>query len=59
MPDITMCHGDSCAKKLECYRHRANPTSERQSYFQTPPVKADGSCYYFLPMHKDDGRGGE
>ena len=25
MPDIAMCSGDGCPKKLDCYRHRTCP----------------------------------
>jgi hypothetical protein len=54
MPDICMCAGDSCPKKRECYRYRAVPTPRRQSYFMSPPVKADGSCEHFLSLRKGD-----
>ena len=31
MPDITMCKGDNCELKNECYRHKAEPSDFRQS----------------------------
>lgn len=36
MPDITMCHGNSCLLKDQCYRYKAKPT-EFQSYFYITP----------------------
>jgi metallophosphoesterase superfamily enzyme len=36
MPDITLCRGEGCTIKEECYRHTAKP-SERQAYFVEPP----------------------
>jgi hypothetical protein len=51
--DISMCRGGECLRQRECYRCRAVP-SQRQSYFVTPPVRADGSCDSFLELQKDD-----
>jgi len=53
MPDIAMCKGGDCPQKTTCYRHRAVPT-QRQSYFTTPPARADGSCEHFLTLRKGD-----
>ena len=36
MADITMCTGDGCPLKENCYRFTAEK-SKRQSYFFTPP----------------------
>lgn len=45
MADISMCSGDGCHQKSECYRHTANQ-GFRQSFFSKPPN--DGlSCEYF------------
>jgi len=49
-----MCKGGHCPRKAECYRHRAVPTSQRQSYFTTPPLRADGSCEHFMKLMKGD-----
>lgn len=38
MPDITMCPGDKCPRKSDCYRATATP-SERQSYFAWAPFR--------------------
>lgn len=49
MPDITMCYGNSCPKKEECYRHTATANPWRQSYFVIEPLEEDNSCDYFTP----------
>ena len=49
MPDIAMCHGEGCAKRDECYRHRAQPSSFRQAYF-IPTLGLDGTCHEFIPL---------
>lgn len=54
MPDITMCHGDRCPRKESCYRHTAEPTPLRQSFFAVPPVKPDGSCDHYSPVDKEN-----
>lgn len=54
MPDITMCTGAGCPRKLDCYRHSAVPTPRRQAYFTKPPIKADGSCDHFNSLRKGD-----
>ena len=47
MPDIAMCSGLDCPVKNDCYRHTAEFNEYGQSYFQTPPLKDDGTCNYF------------
>lgn len=37
MPDITMCSGEGCVIKEDCYRFKATPNEYRQSYFTEPP----------------------
>ena len=37
MPDITMCKGDDCPLKENCYRCTATPDDLWQSYFINPP----------------------
>ena len=54
MPDIAMCTGESCPKRVACYRHRAVPMPRLQSYFATPPVRPDGTCDYFTELMKND-----
>lgn len=46
MPDITMCEGEGCPMKDNCYRHKADINPYRQSYFAESPYK-DGGCEYF------------
>ena len=45
MSDITMCSGEGCDMKLDCYRHTANQ-SFWQSWFMEVPIK-DGKCDMF------------
>lgn len=45
MSDITMCSGEGCDMKLDCYRHTAN-ASGWQSWFSVVPIK-DGKCDMF------------
>ena len=40
MPDITMCKGEGCPIKNNCYRHIAKP-SEYQSYFEESPFDGE------------------
>jgi hypothetical protein len=54
MPDITMCHGEGCKRKLDCYRYRAIPTEQRQAYFGGSPFNPDGSCTEFLVLRVKD-----
>ena len=37
MPDITMCKGCGCNLKNTCYRHIAEPSEFRQSWFVNTP----------------------
>lgn len=32
MPDISMCPGNNCPIKDSCYRHKAMPNGDRQSW---------------------------
>jgi len=49
MPDITMCRGDDCPLKEQCYRYKAKPDEYLQSYFVTPPY-IDNTCDRFWKM---------
>ena len=44
--DITMCSGEGCLDKQNCYRFTAE-ASEYQSIFMNPPVKEDGTCDHY------------
>lgn len=37
--DISMCEGNFCPLKLNCYRYTAKPDEIGQTYFSNPPYK--------------------
>lgn len=39
MPDITMCKGEGCTLKENCYRFTATPSEYRQAFFISSPCK--------------------
>lgn len=45
--DITKCSGESCRRKDYCYRNTCMAGTYHQSYFERPPVDAEGECEYF------------
>lgn len=48
MPDITMCKGEECPLKWNCYRHNAKHSPLYQSFFiGTPYDKEKQNCKYF------------
>ena len=48
MADISMCYGDGCPLKAECYRYTAPVNEYRQSYFVYVPYDhAYKGCEYF------------
>lgn len=51
MPDITMCSGNDCKFKSNCYRYTAE-ASIRQSYFTESPIESD-KCDYYLEVESD------
>lgn len=48
MPDITMCVGEGCPLKEECFRYTAKPSEYRQSYFDGTPNYSRLRCEYFM-----------
>ena len=46
MADITMCRGDGCHMKNNCYRYTAIVDEHGQSIFTEVPYK-DGKCSHF------------
>lgn len=46
MPDITMCSGDDCPLKEDCFRYYAKP-DKHQSYFMGTPFY-ENKCGYFI-----------
>ena len=60
MPDITMCKGENCPMKENCYRYTAEPNEYHQSYFMEPPwfYKTKGPskeafCLFYDPVNED------
>ena len=51
MPDISMCPGGDCVLKDTCYRYKATPTPEWQTYFVEPPY-LNGTPFAELPDKK-------
>ena len=53
MPDITMCKGDKCPLRLNCYRFKAIPSKYWQTYFTNVPYNKEfKSCEYFWKNKK-------
>ena len=54
MADITMCKGNNCPKKNECYRHLANASEHRQSFFMNIPYDAlRKTCNEYIAVTKN------
>jgi len=51
MPDITMCAGRNCPLKETCYRYKAKPNMQWQSYFEEPYDKKKQTCEYYLKIN--------
>jgi len=47
MADISMCSGEGCPKKENCYRHTAYANEFMQSYFTEVPLKEDKTCEWY------------
>ena len=45
-PDIAMCFGNSCDRRNDCFRYRAQPNPWRQSYCEFDP----DDCDSFMPL---------
>ena len=52
MPDIAMCPGGKCPRKLDCFRHRAEPNPWRQSYMNFPGMDGLSDCDDFKPLER-------
>lgn len=46
MADITMCKGNGCPIREQCFRFTAKVNPYGQSYFGSPPF-VDDNCDYF------------
>lgn len=53
MADITMCTGENCERKEECYRYTAPVNPHWQAYFVKPPLTREG-CKMFWKTAGDD-----
>jgi hypothetical protein len=58
MADISMCKGEGCHRKRECYRFTAKPNEFRQAYFHPSAPWYIGpdnkqACQYFTPNSDD------
>lgn len=52
MPDITMCKGNDCQLKQNCYRYKAEPSKYYQTYFSKEPN--DGlECKYYWEIKQE------
>lgn len=47
MADITMCKGEGCPFKNNCYRYKAKANEYRQSFFVEPPIKNNKCDFYW------------
>jgi hypothetical protein len=57
MPDITLCRGEGCTIKNECYRYAAKPNEYRQAYFaESPCTKKMGgtACDYYMSNRRSE-----
>jgi len=57
MPDITLCKGENCTIKEECYRFTAKPSEYWKSYFvESPCTKKMGgtACNEFVSNRRSE-----
>ena len=52
MPDITVCVNRACAKRMTCYRYRAQWSPKWQSVSLFRPV--DGECASYSELREKD-----
>jgi hypothetical protein len=50
MPDITMCSDEKCPHRMKCYRYRAIPNGDRQSWFTESP-RVFKTCLHFSQIY--------
>ena len=46
MADISMCRGEGCERRENCYRFTAPPSSYRQAYMRPDPK----NCEHYWPV---------
>ena len=54
MPDISLCKVEKCPSKNDCYRFRAIPNQERQTYGGFSLNDGKKKCDYFMSILKSD-----
>ena len=55
MPDITMCSNRECPLRSGCYRYRAVPNGDWQSYSGfNHRIAGDTGCQYFVNLREGD-----
>jgi hypothetical protein len=50
MPDISMCQNTTCPSRMKCYRYRAKPNGDRQSWAAFAPADGDPICNAFMEV---------
>ena len=48
MTDISMCRGDGCYVRDECYRFTARPDGMWQAWLSTTPTDDGKACDYYI-----------
>jgi hypothetical protein len=52
-PDISLCHGEDCPSKNDCYRFRAEPSGHRQAWSNFDDMRQGaGRCDSFWPLDR-------
>ena len=54
MPDIAMCKNKTCPSRDQCYRYRAVPARDHQSYMAYEPDEDAGKCEDFVQVFASD-----
>lgn len=54
MADITMCKGEGCPLKDNCYRHKAVWDSYQSIFSETPYSTEKEQCEYFWLVEEKD-----
>ena len=48
MPDIAMCHNNTCLKRQTCYRFTATPNKHSQAYAGFKETITTGGCENYI-----------
>lgn len=56
--DITMCKGEGCPFRMDCYRYMGPCDPLRQSYFAVAPIYNDDNgemyCEYYMRLTEEE-----